>query len=595
MLLSVRGMERQAIQNLTQVAYQVPERALASLVAQPERAIRRTKGQETSDFPVPGEAPAMLREYGPHSLARAFAEATRYVGGRPSAAAAHGAHIKQLQREHPTPGATGVHPPGSEPDERAKEGVTDALYRGFGFFDTVAKQLAYNAEQAAQRERGAPGGGRAGRPGGPTEAQAQERAEEASQYRTVSQPMGARPEEASFFRGIEWAMRQWNKFGQSTVGQHVIPFMRIIWNATKYNYERSPVGGVKAAIDVARYATARARGKPTFPATELYERIARPLYGTLAGLALIAAAGEDNLTGPLPEDDEEKKAWRREGKTPFSVRVAGHWVPTALAPGLNATLVQVMTIRDFQRRAALKGEPMDAEHYARLVGRLVSTIATNMAFQPFAQNLYEALDKVFNPPEGGYGGLPEAAADITQGRFVPGVAGLRELERAGGEYERAPRDPLEQVMAQVPVLSGLVPVRRTMFGEPVARQGAGEGLKGAAERLFTPETARPGREHYSRYRGVPDAAIDTIVHDAVVKVDNYQKALKDGKLKTLGPEDFPTPEEKAIAKWAHPEVGPAREREDWPKWRAKEKDRLAAERAQGGPLSRAARLVGATR
>jgi hypothetical protein len=589
MLLSVRGLERQLIQNAAQVGYQVPERAVAGALALPQRALRAARGRPTTDLPRPEEAATMLVAQ-LRALPGATLQAGRYVAGRASRAEAEGQAVKEAQRGPLGPGH--------------QEGLVDAGYRVFGFFDTIGRQMAREAELAAQRSRGVP------------EEAAQRAAAGAGAYRTVQQELGRGEGEPAPMAWVEEFTRAIKGVSDTTLGQVVIPFLRIMYNGVKYDLERSPAGLLKTTtVDTARQAWAGARGKPLpIPPTEYYERWARGLLGTGLGLALIVAAGEDNVTGPEPTDPTELAAWRAENKRPFAMRIAGRWVPMGLVPGLNATLVQVVSARDYLKRLDERGQQLDPEHWYRLVNRVVTSTAKNLYARPFFESLYRDLEQVFRADEEGGAGLGEVAADVARSRLVPGSALLREIERVGSDVERAPRDPAEAIMAGVPGLSGMVPPRRDVYGREVRRPG-GPGIEGALERLFTPESAGLARESIRRYRGTADAIQDTAVRDALKRVQDYEAARKAGTLGRLGPEDVPTAREVALAR-----LMAEREEPNWKKWRGQERGRLAEERARrawslpgrgaggglaaqgrarqggrGGGASRAARLVGVGR
>jgi hypothetical protein len=555
MLLSVRGLERQLIQNVAQVGYQVPERAVAGALALPQRALRAAGGRPTTDLPRPEEAATMLVAQ-LRALPGATVEAGRYVAGRPSRAEAAGTAVKEAQRGPLGPGH--------------QEGLIDAGYRLFGFFDTIGRQMAREAELAAQRSRGVP------------EEAAQRAAAGAGAYRTVQQELGRGEGEPAPMAWVEEFTRAIKGVSDTTLGQVVIPFLRIMYNGVKYDLERSPAGLLKTAtVDTARQAWAGARGKaPPIPPTEYYERWARGLLGTGLALALMVAAGEDNLTGPEPTDPTELKAWRAENKRPFSMRIAGRWVPVGLVPGLNATLVQVMSARDYLKRLDERGQRLDPEHWYRLANRVVTSTAKNLYARPFFESLYRDLEQLFEADEEGGKGLGEVGAGLARSRLLPGSALLREIERVGSDLERAPRDPLEAVMAGVPGLSGMVPPRRDVYGRLVRRPG-GDGVVGGLERLLTPESAGLSRRSLRRYEGSRSALQDTAIRDALKAAEDVAA----GRPMLL--EDRPTPRQRRMA-----EVFAERENEAWTALRGQERERLLRERARGGPLRRISRAAG---
>jgi hypothetical protein len=155
---------------------------------------------------------------------------------------------------------------------------------------------------------------------------------------------GASPEAAAE-TGQQWAMRSGNygTIGQvvatalqdvknvnpalDVVGQILVPFYRVGYNAMTQGVERSPVGLVGTAADIARSKLPEsapewlkgpyAAGADASHVTPVGDRLANNMFGVGLGAIGFGEASQGNITGDHPESGNPK----------WSVRVAGQWIP----------------------------------------------------------------------------------------------------------------------------------------------------------------------------------------------------------------------------------------------------------------------------
>ena len=537
-LFSPKGLLRQGLGAALGLAWQPVERTGAAALAVP---MRITRGGRAGESPTFGEAGAMWGAYRPGR--GNYKKAAAAVARGPSA------QMRAAMGAPPGGSATGL------------DRVLEVGYNILGVFDNFARTMAFEAEAAAQRQRGRTGRPRTSGPRTPR------------RYRTLTQD-------------LDLVGDRINKLRDIPGGDFVIPYWQVPYNGMKYDMERSAMG--LAALPKA-VGELRA-GK--IDATEYYERWTRALLGTGITVALFQLALGDDITGPEPESQTEKDAWRAENKKPFSIRVpgTGRWIPVGMIPGMNSSLTMASTAADFYKRQRLEGRPQDMDYFGRLANRSVTATIHALASRPFFDGVYNILEVLEKGDEAGEKGLLTGGADIAGGFLVPGV--VRDLERAFDETERAPRDAWERVTSNLPVLSGQVPARRDAFGN--VRKRTGSGL----ERFLNPMVGAQATDELGRrrYPGSKSAMEDTTVARAEEAVRREKASIASGFMPAS--EDRPTARQRTLAGRAEvaKETGSSVS-EIWETRRRNERIRRNKEKAQQGrvnPVSAVARLVGAS-
>jgi hypothetical protein len=285
--------------------------------------------------------------------------------------------------------------------------------------------------------------------------------------------------------------------------QFVVPFIRVPYNALKFDLERSPLGALsvgKAALD------------PAATSGELADRTARTLIGGVIAGALFKYALDGNVAPPTwPDNPQERDAWTAEGKTPGAVRIGGSWWDLRRVPGLGANLALAGAAADTARRM----QQPDAS-FTQEAGRLSLSLAQALAQKPLLDNLAGLMGAINDPANGG-AFLERLGAGVAS-QLLPGSSALRTVEKVTDPLQRAPQGLVQRVEAGIPGPAGTVPVRRDAFGNALPRDQT--GLE-AAVNPFPRSMARPGMR---RYQGSQSAEQDTQIAAAIARVQQAYKA-----------------------------------------------------------------------
>jgi hypothetical protein len=138
------------------------------------------------------------------------------------------------------------------------------------------------------------------------------------------------------------------------VGNVVVPFLRTVYHITSRGIDRSPLGAVGTAVDVARGVYGKpselkgalsAAVGPRPGVVPLGERLSDNVVGSAAFAGLALAAANGYVTGAGPEDREKRDMLKAQGWQPYSVKLGDRWVsysnwgpiavPLSLAAGLH--------------------------------------------------------------------------------------------------------------------------------------------------------------------------------------------------------------------------------------------------------------------
>ncbi|HET6315558.1 MAG TPA: hypothetical protein VFG86_03800, partial [Chloroflexota bacterium] len=124
----------------------------------------------------------------------------------------------------------------------------------------------------------------------------------------------------------------------------VVPFIKTPYNIAKYVLERSPAGLVKMATDP------RGGGAAS-------DRLGRMAVGTATMGYFYNLAQQGLVTGAPPKSDAERDAWKRMGKTPYSVKIGDTWHSYSSLQPLSGLLAAGAAASD----AVQNGEDADAQ------------------------------------------------------------------------------------------------------------------------------------------------------------------------------------------------------------------------------------------
>lgn len=229
----------------------------------------------------------------------------------------------------------------------------------------------------------------------------------------------------------------------------LMPFVKTPTNVAARIADYSPVGFVKALIGQLNPAT---RGQK-----RLVEDLGRAVTGTGIIALGSALAMNDRLTGNAPPAGAERDQFYAEGKQPNSIRIGDKWyqlnrispIGNLLALGAN-----------FQQASKEKsGLP--------LVSQTVSSGIKGLANQTFLQGLAGGL-KAINDETPDQTNL-QKYIESTGASLIPTVIG--KVTKMIDPRLRVPEGMLQTLQAKIPFASKGVPVRRDIFGNPVASGG----------------------------------------------------------------------------------------------------------------------------
>jgi len=298
-------------------------------------------------------------------------------------------------------------------------------------------------------------------------------------------------------RALQWFQKT------PVIGSFIMPFVTTPYNAAKFDLERSAVGMSKDLYDLAMLKNVDAA--PT--SGEMADRLSRGLIGSamFAGLTWGTLSGALDVNGSLPDAQDERDAWEREGRRPYSVKIGNRYVSFQDIPGLNATLTQAAIVKD-----VVNTYGAEDRRYPTAVVRGILEATRALAFQPMAGGLLEAA---------------QATADPTrQGNWMNSlVRPALPFGGAVGAYTRA-KDPWQREAPANPVEQGyqtyrpdLLPVRRDAFGRRIENYNA--GLAG-----FNPirTNAATGFRAPKRYLGSRSAAQDVEIGRSARKVQAWE-------------------------------------------------------------------------
>lgn len=233
----------------------------------------------------------------------------------------------------------------------------------------------------------------------------------------------------------------------------VIPFPRISWNILKNWARYSPLGFGKLS------------DQPVREGPEASNAISQALIGTII-LGMIGAwlaSKEDVLTGPAPKSAQDRDAFFRSGKQPYSIKLGGRRVRYTSGWGPIALHLAAMTA--WHDTFKKNGDVPTMEKIEQVIAGL-GTAITDQTFFRGVQN----LDNAVADPER-YGA--QFFAEIASG-MIPFSGFDRTWAEALDPEVREPQGMYDRVKAGLPLVSRTVPPKLDVLGRPIERRG-GEG------------------------------------------------------------------------------------------------------------------------
>jgi len=223
----------------------------------------------------------------------------------------------------------------------------------------------------------------------------------------------------------------------------VVPFVRTPANIARFAFERTPLAPLSAAVraDIARGGAARDLA------------LGRMALGGLVMAAVAALAAEGVITGQGPADRATRRALRRTGWQPYSVRIGRRYYSYARLEPLGALLGLAADA------AELLGEvdDMDADAVA---AACIMSVSRNITSKTYLRGLSDLFNALAEPERYGARYVQRFA-----GSLVP--AGTAQAARILDPVYRDVHGILDQYRSRIPGLSRSLPARRDLWGRKV--------------------------------------------------------------------------------------------------------------------------------
>lgn len=243
-------------------------------------------------------------------------------------------------------------------------------------------------------------------------------------YRTFNQPLG-------HFGNAIMAMRD-----TAPGVRYVVPFIKTPTNIFKFALERTPANVGKIVWDAKK-------GK--IPMADVAGELAKPIVGTMIGLATYFLADQGLITGRGPKDKNTRDQLYAKGWQPYSLHVGDTYY------GFNR-LEPVGTIlgmaADFAEAARTKDKSATEK-----AARLIFSITKNLGSKTFVTSLSGGLDVISDPDR--------YATDFINryaGTLIPNV--VASAAKAVDDKERDVKTPIDAIQSRIPILREQLPIKR---------------------------------------------------------------------------------------------------------------------------------------
>ena len=248
------------------------------------------------------------------------------------------------------------------------------------------------------------------------------------------------------FRGEGWynaGMREALKLKTNKLARWLFPFLRTPANIVRENARFSPAGIV---------GTAKGAIAGDLRGGNLSDAAAKNVIGSAVFLWALHKALGGHITGAGPSDPRKREALQATGWQPYSVLKDGEYssfrrlVPVNYALGAAADIAE-----------QLRTKPDDPA----LAGRIYSAITRTSKqvldnpFLPTITNIANAMQST------------KKAASFASYETIPGF--VRDIAHATDRTVRVPRTPAQEFENNLPGLTGRVPARIDVTGQPIKR------------------------------------------------------------------------------------------------------------------------------
>jgi len=243
------------------------------------------------------------------------------------------------------------------------------------------------------------------------------------------------------------AISQWVMKGRDVIpgGRLIIPFVNTVGNLLKRGVEMTPGVGLTLA-----------RGQ------NASEVIAKQIEGSLVAMFMLNMAREGKITGGAPESPNEREAFYRQGKQPWSIKVGDDWYQYRRVEPFNTVLASTAIAYDNIVNAK------DEETATKIFANAVQDFKNNLIDSSYLQGMSRLLNR--------HGKLELTPAKVGSS-LVPFSGFWRSVNRAYEAYTEGSAKLYEDkdwLSAFAQVIPGLYKLREpeiNVWGKPVELQG----------------------------------------------------------------------------------------------------------------------------
>lgn len=240
----------------------------------------------------------------------------------------------------------------------------------------------------------------------------------------------------------EWIIQGRDKI---PFGRLIIPFVNTIANLTKRGIEMTPGMGLLLA-----------KGK------EPAKILAKQIEGSVLGLYILSKCDKGEITGSAPDSTAARKAFFRQGKKPWAIKIGDTWYQYRRIEPFNTVIASVAIAYNEMKNAK------DDKTATDIFGAMVEGLMENVIDSSYLQGVTNILDRY---------GRREGMLQRTTASFVPYSSFWRSINRAydvateGKTLVRDTRSLMGAFSQVIPGLSDKAPAKLTVWGEEIPIEG----------------------------------------------------------------------------------------------------------------------------
>ena len=271
------------------------------------------------------------------------------------------------------------------------------------------------------------------------------------------------------------------------IGHLVLPFARVAYNVGVRGIDRSPLGLLGTAADVARTGGRYARATDQAAVDALGLRGVRPFnerltdnaIGTLLTGAAYLEAMQGNVTGAGPSDINQRDLLQSQGWQPYSLRIGGNYVPYRVLGPWAIPLALAASGAEAQTYAKAGQGPDDPLSLLGDAARRSGEFAANETYLRDIGNIMRGIQQ---PDRYGNQFISDMASSV-----LPYGSLLGNVAQATSGVQRQTSSPtgtpvqqaaLNTLTSRIPGLANQLPARTDVLGRPVpTRTGAAGFLR----------------------------------------------------------------------------------------------------------------------